>query len=211
MKQIFQEVQPGIVFESTYGSLNDEPQLYMKMRDQKAINLATFSLARFSEQHIEVEIIGTLLDVVELRKSQSSLIGQVLRFKATKVEFKAIGDTRCVRVEQMARGGSQWVPVSEVEPVSGERINDPILTLTPDWENRWTQEEAERELQHFTFKGTGWYLSKCGEAMLVGESPEYPMKPDETPGKHYRFCYWTVSPMDTFNWIVNAPVRHDDR
>jgi hypothetical protein len=86
-----------------------------------------------------------------------------------------------------------------------------ILTLTPDWEHRWTKEESERELQNFEFKGTGWYLSKCGEAMLVSDAPELPLKPDEKEGVRYRFFYWSSNPVASFNWVVNAPVRDDKR
>jgi hypothetical protein len=60
MKQIFQDVQPGIVFESTYGSLNTEPGLFLKLRDQKAVNLATYSAFRWTDQQMEVEVVGTL-------------------------------------------------------------------------------------------------------------------------------------------------------
>lgn len=86
-----------------------------------------------------------------------------------------------------------------------------ILNLTPDWTERWSKEEAEKELFQFQFKGTGWYISKNGEALLVSDLSSVPTKDGSEPVKRYRFDYWSVSPLETFNWIVNAPVRHDDR
>lgn len=163
MKQIFQDVPPGIVFETTYGSLSDEPGLYLKLRDQKALYLATFGVARFTDQFIEVEIIGTLLEIAERKKAQTK---------------------------------------------------DMILFLTPDWEQQWTKEEAEKELDNFEFKGTGWYLSKCGEGMLVSELQAFGLNPgDKQQSKKYRFSYWTScrEATESFNWIVNAPVRDDKR
>lgn len=74
-------------------------------------------------------------------------------------------------------------------------------TFVPDWVQLWTKEKAEKELFDFTFQGPGWYITKSGTC-LVQETNE---------GNKLRFYFWLHNPCETFNWIVNAPVKRDDR
>lgn len=87
-----------------------------------------------------------------------------------------------------------------------------ILEIVPDWRQLWTKAEVERELINFSFHGVGWYFDGTGGAMLVSESGVKNIEPNiEDTNKRYWFHYWAVSPIDSFNWVANAPVVEDLR
>lgn len=89
------------------------------------------------------------------------------------------------------------------------------LPLTPDWSTIWTAPESEAQLEGFTFKGPGWYLTET-DSMLVKPDSSRPILQNWTskrlPGEHFHFLVWNNSnPCATFNNIVNAPVKVDTR
>ena len=70
-----------------------------------------------------------------------------------------------------------------------------------DWDQIFTPEEAERELDGFEFRGAGWYFTDVDTVLVIPVS--------ET---HFRICvYGDRDPTNAFKWIVNAPVRFDGR
>ena len=70
-----------------------------------------------------------------------------------------------------------------------------------DYSELLTPEEAEQELSGFKFEGAGWYLTNADTLLVI------PV--DES---HYLFCvYGNRNPNVAFNWIVNAPIRSDNR
>ncbi len=87
-----------------------------------------------------------------------------------------------------------------------------ILDMTPDWQETWTAAEAEEQYPKFDFTGVGWYFSDRGEAMLVSNVP---LKSEAIRSlsntEYYRFQYWSRSPLESFNWVANAPVQSDLR
>lgn len=102
------------------------------------------------------------------------------------------------------------------------KMNEPLQSMGADWEATWTAKRAEGELIGFKFLGLGWYITKCksGEfdtmlvlpyGMLDTERP-FPgeFEPDGT--NLYKFYVYNArNPAETFNWIVAAPVRQDER
>lgn len=84
-----------------------------------------------------------------------------------------------------------------------------ILKIVPNWRHFWTKAEVEKELTNFAFNGIGWYFDGSGGAMLVSNSSVGSDMPDSET--RYWFYYWDVSPMDSFKWVVNAPVIEDLR
>ncbi len=103
--------------------------------------------------------------------------------------------------------------------------NEPLQSMGADWEATWTAKRAEEELIGFKFKGLGWYIThdKSGafDTMIVMPygllDTEHPNKlindSDEPDGtKLYKFyVYNGRNPAETFNWLVNAPTRQDER
>lgn len=94
----------------------------------------------------------------------------------------------------------------------------PIL-VTPDWTEFWTAAEAEEKIKGFQFAGPGAYFVK-GDTFLV--VPSAGLEPSKMGGiiwkqkwpKQTKFGFYVWSGADasvTFNAIVNAPIRHDDR
>ncbi len=117
-------------------------------------------------------------------------------------------------------------PVETSELIhSTYNLNEPLQSMGADWDAIWTAKGAEEELKGFKFKGLGWYITKDNsghfDTMLVlpyGRlDTEHPTKltegntePDGT--KLYKFLVYNGrNPAETFNWIVNAPTRHDER
>jgi len=93
----------------------------------------------------------------------------------------------------------------------------------PDWQQTWTAEEAEKELEGFKFEGPGWYLNSHKETILVipkevvhailasEEIPEFPWKrhwPKDTLFVFNAYMGW--SPTLGFSLVVNAPTRRID-
>jgi hypothetical protein len=97
------------------------------------------------------------------------------------------------------------------------------LAFRPDWIDRWTIREMERELEPFEFKGVGWYITKgvIKEGPRAGRSYEdtllvIPLQEfidhDGTAEQVFLVCQWNHHLAgEAFNWIVNAPTIVDER
>jgi hypothetical protein len=98
--------------------------------------------------------------------------------------------------------------------------------FAPDWEQLWTKEEAEEQLQPFTFNGPGWYISKNNngsiDTMLVIPENVNLVDPDGRLLDLFRHAwpaetrFWFSfynerNPAALFCAIANAPTRLDER
>jgi hypothetical protein len=94
-------------------------------------------------------------------------------------------------------------------------LNEPLDAFEPDWGEVWTAQRAEAELKDFIFKGIGWYfLSKDTLLVLPYGTSDGTKHADTFPqgAKLYRFLVYNGrNPSATFNWLINAPTRQDDR
>ena len=78
----------------------------------------------------------------------------------------------------------------------------------PDWTMIGTKEHAEKELEGFKFRGSGWYITGNDTLLVL----PYSAAKDEGDRDLYRFfIYNNRNPGEAFNWIVNCPTRQDDR
>lgn len=108
-------------------------------------------------------------------------------------------------------------------------MNEPMVNIAPDWEATWTAARAEHELHNFKFKGLGWYVTKrktgeeCDTLLVLPYGnleetadflcPERALEGKDTEkSKLYKFYVYNArNPAETFNWLVNAPTRVDER
>lgn len=86
-------------------------------------------------------------------------------------------------------------------------------SFRPDWSERWTAEQAERQLHKFKFRGPGWY-EQGRDTLLVLPCDRDTTIPEEfwsqtwTTGERFEFnAYSGRSPAPAFNLIVNGPHR----
>mgnify|MGYP001573820976 CR=1 FL=1 len=78
---------------------------------------------------------------------------------------------------------------------------DEARDFQPDWQELFLPGEAEEELTGFKFNGPGWYLTE--DTILV-----LPIAGAE----RFLFCVYTGrDATESFNQIINAPVRLDTR
>lgn len=96
-------------------------------------------------------------------------------------------------------------------------------SFRPDWTQRWTKAQAEDRDEglggDFKFKGPGWYITKhvkdgkeYVDMMLVIPTFNPDLKEVSVEEQTWLFCMYNhASATDAFNWIVNAPVKVDER
>lgn len=96
--------------------------------------------------------------------------------------------------------------------------NEPLQSMEPDWSEIWSSKKAEAELPGFIFRGLGWYLNKDDSMLVLPYGTVSKTTPTKRTGvypegtKLYMFCvYASRNPAETFNWIINAPTRQDER
>lgn len=82
----------------------------------------------------------------------------------------------------------------------------------PDWASQWTIEKMEHECAPFKFKGPGLYIEHGSPGSGQEEFFFYTLIVPTPDPDVFLFCsYGRTNPCPTFNWIINAPVRVDDR
>jgi hypothetical protein len=90
-----------------------------------------------------------------------------------------------------------------------------VTGFHPDWTMIGTREHAEKELEGFVFRGSGWYIIKHPGVPLSFDTIivlPYSAAAGEGDRDLYRFyIYNDRNPTEAFNWIANCPVRQDDR
>lgn len=83
--------------------------------------------------------------------------------------------------------------------------------FTPDWVKVWTKEFAEKQLssetRRFNFKGPGWYF----ESAENGDGDTLLVLPTNDPLRFQFNVYNGRNPETHFHFIVNAPIRLDER
>lgn len=82
----------------------------------------------------------------------------------------------------------------------------------PEWASLWTVEKMEEECAPFKFKGPGWYIQK-GPMGSDREGKLYRtlVMPTSSPDIFLFCAYNENDPGLALNWMVNAPVRVDER
>jgi len=90
-----------------------------------------------------------------------------------------------------------------------------VTGFHPDWTMIGTSEHAEKELEGFVFRGSGWYIiapTNGGPGFDTFLVLPYSAAATKEDRDLYRFyIYNNRNPTEAFNWIVNCPTRQDDR
>jgi hypothetical protein len=89
----------------------------------------------------------------------------------------------------------------------GEVVSINYLSNEPDWSATWNIRKIEQELEGFIFKGPGWYFTKT-DSLLVFPTP----RNDDGGDQLFTIMCWNnPNAMNTYTWIVNAPIQEDSR
>lgn len=95
------------------------------------------------------------------------------------------------------------------------RSGQPI-SFTPDWHERYTASEMEKEFVGFEFKGPGWYLLKEQTMLVIPVARPldelWNQKRDGMWSEKFDiYMYDGWSPGEIFASIARAPTRVDQR
>lgn len=87
------------------------------------------------------------------------------------------------------------------------------MNFVPDWTQVWTAARSEKELNNFTFHGTGWYLDTDDNILVLPleRSREETWHQRYAEGERFLFCVWNRQIEFIFNSIAKAPTRIDNR
>jgi hypothetical protein len=73
-----------------------------------------------------------------------------------------------------------------------------LKDITPDYQATLTPQQAEKELEHFTFAGAGWYITELGSMLVVAT---------DTENQFVFNIFYNRDPRTLFAAIVGAPVH----
>jgi len=87
------------------------------------------------------------------------------------------------------------------------------IEVRPDWVTIGTAVQLEEHIGGgFKFTGPGWYISKDGAALIVPADPfTDPWQQKRPVNTVFRYFSYGQNPFESFNAVVNAPTRVDDR
>lgn len=119
--------------------------------------------------------------------------------------------------DRLAKKGNVEKKVKVIERKRRYLTNDEAaqfeagMEFRPDWVSPWSVDQMETGVP-FKFKGPGWYFEKGTKGTPRAETTFVTLVlPTENPDL-WLFCAFNENnPVACFNWIVNAPVRVDER